>query len=180
MQKFWTVFVPQRLDTFLRQAVPAELGVAISNSKIRRLIVAGAVTVDTVQCRVPAFLLKQGTRVSATIDTTKFFFEKQPTDIAFTLSERDVLYEDDIQESHVLYKFKEEKPFTITKDKDVFVVSGEKIEKLFKMTRFNTEEAFVVFSNKLRKMGLDDELIKMNIQEGDTVRILDYEFEYRK
>ena len=55
-----------------------------------------------------------------------------------------------------------------------------KIERLFKMTRFNTEEAFVVFSNKLRKMGLDDELIKMNIKEGDTIRILDYEFEYRK
>lgn len=95
-------------------------------------------------------------------------------------TEEEVLYDEESQEKHVLYKFKEEKPFTITKDKDIFVVSGEKIERLFKMTRFNTEEAFVVFSNKLRKMGLDDELIKMNIKEGDTVRILDYEFEYRK
>ena len=95
-------------------------------------------------------------------------------------TEEEVLYDEESQEKHVLYKFKEEKPFTITKDKDIFVVSGEKIERLFKMTRFNTEEAFVVFSNKLRKMGLDDELIKMNIKEGDTIRILDYEFEYRK
>ena len=95
-------------------------------------------------------------------------------------TEDEMLYGNEMQERHVLYKFKEEKPFTISKDGDVFVVSGEKIEKLFKMTRFNTEEAFVVFSNKLRKMGLDDELNKMNIQEGDTVRILDYEFEYRK
>ena len=48
------------------------------------------------------------------------------------------------------------------------------------MTNFSTEEAYVRFSKKLRHMGLDDELESMNIKEGDIVRILDYEFEYRK
>ena len=48
------------------------------------------------------------------------------------------------------------------------------------MINFNTEESFVRFSKKLRHMGIDDELEKMNIQEGDIVRILDYEFEYTK
>ena len=48
------------------------------------------------------------------------------------------------------------------------------------MTNFNTEEALIRFSNKLRKMGIDDELEKMGINEGDIVRILDYEFEYTK
>ena len=95
-------------------------------------------------------------------------------------TKEEVLYDIENQESHVLYKFKEEKPFTISKDKDVFVVKGEKVEKLFKMTNFSTEEAYVRFSKKLRHMGLDDELESMNIKEGDIVRILDYEFEYRK
>jgi len=95
-------------------------------------------------------------------------------------TKEEVLYEEELQEKHVLYKFKEEKPFTISKDKDVFVVRGEKVEKLFKMTNFTTEEAFVRFSKKLRHMGLDDELEKMGIQEGDIVRIMDYEFEYTK
>ena len=87
------------------------------------------------------------------------------------------IYEEDNYESHVLYKFKEEKPFTIEKDGDTYIVHSEKIEKLFKMTKF-TDEGVRRFSNKLRKMGVDDELINMGIKEGDTVKILDFEFEY--
>lgn len=92
----------------------------------------------------------------------------------------EVLFEDSVQESHVLYKFRKEKPFSIVKDGDVYVVMGDKVEKLFKMTNFNTDEALLRFSKKLRAMGIDDELEKMGIQEGDIVRILDYEFEYTK
>ena len=89
----------------------------------------------------------------------------------------DDLYEDDEIESHILYKFKEEQPFTIEKENDVYIIHSEKIEKLFKMTKF-TDEGIRRFSNKLRRMGVDDELVKEGIKEGDTVRILDYEFEY--
>ena len=90
------------------------------------------------------------------------------------------LFEPEIQESHVLYKFKKEKPFTITKENNIYIIKGETVEKLFKMTNFNTEEALIRFSHKLRRMGIDDELEKMGIEEGDIVRILDYEFEYTK
>ena len=90
------------------------------------------------------------------------------------------MFEDEKVESHVLYKFKEEKPFTISKDKDVFVIRGEAIEKLFRMTNFNTEEAYERFSNKIRRMGVDDELEKMGIKEGDIVRIFDFEFEWTR
>lgn len=95
-------------------------------------------------------------------------------------TKEDILYETDTQESHVLYKFQKEKPFTITKEKEVYIIKGDTVEKLFKMTNFNTEEALVRFSNKLRRMGIDDELINMGIEEGDIVRILDYEFEWTK
>lgn len=95
-------------------------------------------------------------------------------------TKEEVLFEPNIQESHVLYKFQKERPFTIVKEKDVYVIKGETVEKLFKMTNFNTEEALLRFSTKLRKMGIDDELEKMGIKEGDIVRILDYEFEYTK
>ena len=87
------------------------------------------------------------------------------------------IYEEDNYESTVLFKFNEEKPFTIEKDGDTFIVHSDRIEKLFKMTKF-TDEGIRRFSNKLRRMGVDDELIKMGIKEGDTVKILDYEFEY--
>ena len=95
-------------------------------------------------------------------------------------TDEEVLFEPEIQESHVLYKFRKEKPFNIVKDNKVYVIKGDEVEKLFKMTNFNTEEALVRFSHKLRKMGIDDELEKMGIQEGDIVRILDYEFEYTR
>ena len=47
------------------------------------------------------------------------------------------------------------------------------------MTRFNTEEAIARFANRLRKMGIDDKLVELGAQEGDRVRILDYEFEFK-
>ena len=92
----------------------------------------------------------------------------------------EVLYELNNQESHVLYKFKTEKPYSIIKDKEVYIIKGEQIEKLFKMTNFNTEESYVRFSNKLRRMGIDEELERLGIKDGDIVRILDYEFEWTK
>ena len=95
-------------------------------------------------------------------------------------TKEEVLFEPDMQESHVLYKFKKEKPFTIVKEGNTYIIKGERVEKLFKMTNFNTEEALTRFSNKLRRMGIDDELEKMGIEEGDIIRILDYEFEYTK
>lgn len=87
------------------------------------------------------------------------------------------LYDDSEVESHVLYKFEEEKPFTIEKKNNIFIVHSEKIEKLFKMTKF-TDEGIRRFSNKLRKMGVDDKLKEMGVKPRDTVKILDYEFEY--
>ncbi len=92
----------------------------------------------------------------------------------------EVLFPEEVQESHVLYKFKKEKPFTIIKENNTYIIKGATVEKLFQMTNFNTEESFFRFSSKLRKMGIDDELEKMGIEEGDIVKILDYEFEYTK
>lgn len=88
------------------------------------------------------------------------------------------LYEDDKFESHVLYKFKKDEPYTITKEDDCWVIRGEEIEKIFKMTKF-TDEGLARFSKKIRKMGVDDKLIELGAEPGDKVRILDFFFEYR-
>ncbi|WP_368652195.1 GTPase ObgE [Ornithinibacillus sp. 4-3] len=80
----------------------------------------------------------------------------------------------------VVYRFEpKEKPFTITRDSDgVYVISGKEIEKLFKMTDFTQYEAAQRFSRQLRSMGIDEELRKRGVQDGDTVRLVDYEFEF--
>lgn len=95
-------------------------------------------------------------------------------------TKEEVLYDEDVQEKHVLYKFKKEKPFTIIKDGNDFIIKGEQVEKIFKMINFNTEEAISRFAKKLRTMGVDEELEKMGVKEGDIIKILDYEFEYTK
>ena len=94
--------------------------------------------------------------------------------------EREPLYEEEKFESHVLYKYEESIPFTITKDNNTWVIRGDEVEKLLKMTRFNSDEAVLRFSNKLKKMGIDDKLREMGAEEGDNVRILDFEFDYKE
>ena len=90
------------------------------------------------------------------------------------------LYDESQIESHVLYKFKKEEPFTITRDDDgVWVISGAEVERIFKMTKFSSDEAIYRFAKKLRRMGIDDKLIEMGAQEGDQVRILDFYFDFK-
>ncbi len=90
------------------------------------------------------------------------------------------LYDEEKFESHILYKFEEEKPFEITKEGDTWVISGEKVEKILKMTKFQTDESIIRFANKLRKLGIDDKLRELGAVDGDNVRILDLEFEYKE
>ena len=90
------------------------------------------------------------------------------------------LYDESQIESHVLYKFKKEEPFTISKDQDgTFVISGDEVERIFKMTKFSSDDAVYRFAKKLRKMGIDNKLIEMGAEEGDMVRILNFYFEFK-
>lgn len=90
------------------------------------------------------------------------------------------LYEDNQIESHILYKFKKEEPYTITRDSDgVWVISGKEVERIFKMTKFNSEEAIYRFAKKLRRLGIDAKLESLGAQAGDQVRILDFYFDYK-
>lgn len=91
------------------------------------------------------------------------------------------LYEDSQIESHVLYKFKKEEPFTITRDDDgTWAIQGKEVEKIFKMTKFSSDEAAYKFAKKLTRMGIDQKLEELGAEEGDQVRILDFYFDYRK
>lgn len=89
------------------------------------------------------------------------------------------LFSDEAFESHVLYKFKKEQPFTVTRDNDIYVVKGKEIEKLFHMTKF-TDEGAVRFARKLRAMGIDDKLLEMGAKYGDKVQIEDLIFEFKE
>ena len=87
-----------RLYEFLRAELPGSIGsqsASISNSKIRRLILAGAVQVNGRPVLRPAFELRGRSLVTVRFDAEKFFYEKQPDDVVFEMSDDVVLYEDD-------------------------------------------------------------------------------------
>lgn len=91
------------------------------------------------------------------------------------------LYENSQIESHVLYKFKKEEPFTITRDDDgTWAIQGKEVERIFKMTKFSSDEAAYKFAKKLSRMGIDQKLEELGAEEEDQVRILDFYFDYRK
>lgn len=89
------------------------------------------------------------------------------------------LFNEENFESHVLYKFKKEKPFTITKDNDIYVIKGKEVEKLFRMTKF-TDEGAIRFARKLRAMGIDEKLLELGAKYGDKVQIMDLIFEFKE
>lgn len=90
------------------------------------------------------------------------------------------IVEEDDSVNRVLYKHeKEADQFKITREPDgIFVVSGDALERLFKMTDFSRDESVRRFSRQLRSMGVDEALRGRGAKDGDTVRIMDYEFEF--
>ncbi|KZZ86086.1 GTPase ObgE [Bacillus sp. SJS] len=92
------------------------------------------------------------------------------------------LYEDEEDPGvhRVVYTLEEEEtPFIITRDSaGIFDVTGEKVERLFKMTDFSREESVRRFARQLRTMGVDEALRKKGAKDGDIVRLLEFEFEF--
>lgn len=84
-----------RLDDFLRSELSKSTGEEFSNSKLRRMIIAGAVYVNDRSVNRPAFELRGKSKITVHYDREKFFYEKQPDDIKFEVTDKDVLYETD-------------------------------------------------------------------------------------
>ena len=95
--------------------------------------------------------------------------------------EAEPVYDETKFESHIIYKFNNEKPYTITRDdKGVWIIQGAEIEKLFKMTKFFEDEGARRFGRKLRGMGVEEELERLGAQRGDDVQILDFMFTFKE
>lgn len=74
-------------------------------------------------------------------------------------------------------------PYTVTKAEDdphVFVVEGPKIEKMLGYTNLDSEKGFAFFQRFLKDGGILDELENAGIEEGDTVRMYGFDFDYYK
>ncbi len=73
-----------------------------------------------------------------------------------------------------------EEAFSVFYDSDAaeYVIEGPKIEKMLGYTNLDSEKGFAFFQKFLADNGILDELEKLHIQEGDTVRMYGFAFEY--
>ena len=71
-----------------------------------------------------------------------------------------------------------DEPFDIVVEGGIYIVSGERVERLAHMTDFDSDEALARFEQILAKMGVDKKLRELGVREGDTVRIAGVEFDY--
>lgn len=72
----------------------------------------------------------------------------------------------------------EDEAITITRENEVFVLHGVKLEKLVAMTDFNNEDGVKRFQRLFRLWGHEDTLKDAGVKNGDTVRIRDLEFTF--
>ncbi len=79
-----------------------------------------------------------------------------------------------------VYKFEEEKEIfhVVREGQNVFRVEGEEIERMVHATNFQTDEGMFKFLSLIQKLGIEDKLKEKGIQDGDTVKIVDFEFDY--
>ena len=81
-------------------------------------------------------------------------------------------------QEEVVYTAKEEDPFTIQREDNVFVVEGEWVRKILGSTNIDSYESLQYFQRAIKNKGIIQALEDMGINEGDTVKMYDIEFEY--
>lgn len=84
------------------------------------------------------------------------------------------------KDEEVVYTAQEEEPFKIRREGNVYVVEGKWIMKLVGSTNFNNYESLQYFQRSIKKNGVVEALENMGINEGDTVKMYDLEFEFVK
>ncbi|WHH58165.1 GTPase ObgE [Petroclostridium sp. X23] len=82
------------------------------------------------------------------------------------------------QDEVKVYKAEEEKPFTVRVEDGAYIVEGKWVQKVAGSTNFDDIESLQYFQRALKKKGVIQELEDMGIQEGDTVKIYEIEFDY--
>lgn len=72
-------------------------------------------------------------------------------------------------------------PFTVSKSEEedgLYIVEGPRIERMLGYTNLDSEKGFEFFQKFMKNNGIIDELEKLGIEEGDTVKLYGWHFEW--
>ncbi len=78
-----------------------------------------------------------------------------------------------------VYRYSDKASFSVRREGDVFILTGEAIEQLVQKLVLDSEDAWEYLGGRLEKMGVVRELVRRGIAEGDLLRIGDVELEFR-
>ncbi len=78
-------------------------------------------------------------------------------------------------EERKIYKLEDTPEFTVEKEKGVFTVKGEAVDKIIRRVNITDYESLFYLHKKLNEVGLDKALKKAGVKDGDTVKIGNYE-----
>ena len=74
-------------------------------------------------------------------------------------------------------------PYTVEKSEEeegLYIVEGPRIERMLGYTNLDSEKGFEFFQKFLKTNGILDELEKLGIEEGDTVKMYGWQFEFMR
>ncbi|MDD7280387.1 MAG: GTPase ObgE [Erysipelotrichaceae bacterium] len=148
-----------------------------------QIVVANKMDLDQSQANLEAF--KQAYPDVEVFETTTIIHEGlQPVlcraaDLLQTTPPFPIVEETN-EDVGVTYTFEEKKKdYTIEQIGDgLWSVYGPKIDRVFDIKKLNTEEDFYLFANRLRYLGIDNALREAGCQDGDTVQLGGFEFEF--
>ena len=84
-------------------------------------------------------------------------------------------------ENEKVYTLEEkDNEYTIEKEDGKFVIKGEAVERIMRRVNIADNESLYYFQKSLDNLGVNERLKKMGVQEGDIVKIDDYELEWEE
>lgn len=82
-------------------------------------------------------------------------------------------------EDRVVYTLKDDKnDFTVRREDDMFILEGKAINRLMGRINIDDNESMYYFQKNLKSLGIEDELKRQGIKEGDLVKVLNWTFEW--
>jgi len=104
--------------------------------------------------------------------------------LAEVVKQLEVLWQQEEEEVYEFFDFERDerdetyRDIRASKSKDVFVLEGKQLEKIFNSTNFNDMGSLRYLHKYIEKSGGLDKLKEIGLSDGDTIRIKDFEFEY--
>ena len=81
-------------------------------------------------------------------------------------------------EDRKVYELEDKDEFTITREDGMFVVDGPGVQRIMRRVNLEDNESMYYFQKCLEQLGVNQKLKEAGVQEGDTVKVVDWELEW--